>query len=53
MRLTTLIQDILKTAIGLYVALVALWLLFRFANRLPNPVGAFFRGAQKLATPAS
>lgn len=53
MRLSTLIQDILKTAIGLYVALVLLWLLFRFANKLPNPVGSFFQGAQKLATPSS
>lgn len=53
MRLTTLIQDVLKTAIGLYVALVILWLLFRFANKLPAPVGSFFQSAQKFATPSS
>lgn len=53
MRLSTLVQDVLKTAIGLYVALVILWVLFRFANKLPAPVGNFFQGAQKLATPAA
>lgn len=53
MRLTTLVQDILKVIIGLYISLVLLWLAFKFAGRLPAPVGGFFQSAQKLATPST
>lgn len=49
----TLVTDVLKTVIGLYVALVILWFLFRLGKNAPNGIGAFFSGAQKLATPSS
>jgi predicted PurR-regulated permease PerM len=48
-----IVSDILKTVIGLYVALVILYFLLRIGGRLPNGFGNFFQGASKLATPST
>ena len=45
------IVDVLKSAVGLYVALIILYFLLKAGKRLPGGVGGFFSGASKLATP--
>ena len=48
-----LVIDVLKTVIGLYVAIIILYALLKVGKRFPNGLGTFFQGASKLATPPS
>lgn len=50
---STFLMDVLKSAVGLYIGLVILFLLLRVLGKLPNGVGGFFQSASKLATPGS
>lgn len=51
MRLQNLLIDILKGAIALWFGLFVLWMLLKYAQRLPAPLAGFAASAQKLATP--
>jgi hypothetical protein len=44
-------MNVVAGAAGLWLGLVVLWFILRYAQRLPQPLGNFAAGATKLATP--